>query len=160
VTITAWRLVKWKHVDDAFSGEGSSLYGGRWSSPGRRVVYVSESQALCALETIVHFPPGRTPPAYGFISVTFDSALVRPVPFKLIPDWAARPAWTAAIGDRWLADSQSSCILAVPTALVPEGTNYLINPAHADFAKLSIRPYASRFNFDLRMVEPFVPAAL
>jgi RES domain-containing protein len=150
-------LVKWKHVADAFSGEGSRLYGGRWSSPGRRAVYVSESQALCALENIVHFPPGRTPPAYGFISVSFDSAFVQRLSVTLPPNWATMPAATAAIGDDWLADPKSSCLLAVPTALVPEGWNYLLNPAHADFAKLSISPAALPFAFDLRMAVTTAP---
>jgi RES domain-containing protein len=146
-------LVKWKQRAGAFSGEGSRLYGGRWASPGHRAVYVSDTQALSALENIVHFQPGQTPPAYAFLSVEFDSALVQTLGVTLPPNWATMPAVTAAIGDAWLTDPKSSCILALPSALVPEGTNYLINPTHADFGKLTVGA-AIPFAFDLRIAPP------
>lgn len=54
--LAAWRLVRPKHGNraDAFSGEGSRLFGGRWNSPGVRVTYVSSSLSLAALEMLVH----------------------------------------------------------------------------------------------------------
>ena len=156
--IRAWRLVKWKHHPIAFSGEGSRLYGSRWSSPGRRVVYVGATQSLSALETIVHFAPGKAPPAYAFISADFDSALVQTLSVPLPPNWATMPAVTCAIGDDWLTNKTSSCILALPSALVPDGTNYLINPTHPDFSKIVIGT-ALPFAFDLRITPPSPRAA-
>jgi RES domain-containing protein len=150
VILKAWRLVKWKHAADAFTGYGPNLYGSRWSSPGRYAVFVSETQALAALETIVHFDPNTPPLAYAFFSVTFPSPLVQPLAFDLAPNWKTMPAATRAIGDAWLKDAKSACILDLPTALVPEGKNYLINPEHPDFSKLSIGR-ALPFAFDFRI---------
>ncbi|MDB6038389.1 MAG: hypothetical protein JWM99_2230, partial [Verrucomicrobiales bacterium] len=53
----AWRIIKEKYVAGAFDGEGARLFGGRWNSTGVRVVYVSDSQALAALENLVHLNP-------------------------------------------------------------------------------------------------------
>lgn len=147
--ITAWRLVKWTHREDAFSGEGSRMYGNRWNSSGRRVVYASDSQALCALENVVHFEPGKIPPAYAFLAVKFDSKLVRVLDTQISPHWGRMGAATRAIGDEWY-DSGSSCILAVPSALVDEGTNFLFNVAHSDFSKVKISPPIA-YAFDERI---------
>jgi len=50
----AWRIVKARHATTAFNGEGARLNGGRWNSPGERVVYASATKSLAALETLVH----------------------------------------------------------------------------------------------------------
>ncbi len=89
---TAWRLTKTKHLPHAFDGEGPRLYGGRWSSPGRRVVYVSESLALAVLEVLVQLQDAAILPAYSTIRVTFDDALVLPVnPSALPKNWRQSP---------------------------------------------------------------------
>ena len=51
---TGWRIVKTKYAAQAFDGEGARLYGGRWNSPGLRMVYNSENVALAALEILRH----------------------------------------------------------------------------------------------------------
>jgi RES domain-containing protein len=154
VTLKAWRLVKWKHALHAFNGHGAKLHGSRWTSPGRPAVFVSETQALAALETIVHFDPDAPPLAYAFFSVTFPSPLIQPLPFDLAPNWKTMPAATRAIGDAWLKDTKSACILDLPSALVPEGKNYLINPEHHDFSKLTIgRALPFAFDFRIQRIE-------
>ena len=56
----AWRKVKEKHAATAFDGEGAWRFGGRWNSPGIRIVYTSGTKALAALESLVHLnPPGE-----------------------------------------------------------------------------------------------------
>ena len=54
---TAWRLVRAERSADAFTGEGARLYGGRWNSPGKAVIYTSEHQATAVLEILVHVRP-------------------------------------------------------------------------------------------------------
>lgn len=49
-----WRLTKARYARTAFDGAGARLYGGRWNSPGRAVVYLAGSLALAALEILVH----------------------------------------------------------------------------------------------------------
>lgn len=151
---TAWRLTKTKHLQDAFDGEGPRRYGGRWSSPGRRVVYVSESLALAVLEVLVHVQDAAILPAYSTIRVTFDDALVISVnPSSLPKTWRQSPSppEAQAIGDAWV-DAGSSAILELPSAVVEREHNYLINPAHKDFNRVAIGP-AVPYEFDRRLLQ-------
>ena len=148
----AWRIVKAKHGDDAFSGEGAFRYGGRWNSPGTRLVYVSASLSLAALEMLVHLPAGA-PFAFGTFRVHFDASLVEHLETSALPeDWREGPPSpsTQAIGDGWTRATRLA-VLAVPSAIIPEEKNFLLNPAHPDFLKVTIdtmRPFA----FDRRLL--------
>jgi len=151
---TAWRLTKTKHLRHAFDGEGARLYGGRWSSPGRRVVYVSESLALAVLEVLVHVQDAAILPAYSTIRVTFDDALVILVNRSSVPkNWrqSPPPPEAQAVGDAWI-DAASSAILEVPGAVVEREHNYLINPAHKDFNVVATEP-AAPYESDSRLLK-------
>lgn len=148
----AWRIVKSRHADTAFSGDGSGKYGGRWNPPGRRVVYASSSQSLAALETLVHLNPA-IPLDYVIFPIRFPAALAARVLLPdLPPDWREEPPPHAcqAIGDHWIATARHA-ILRVPSALIPDETNFLLNPAHPDFPKIEIGPPQS-FRFDPRLI--------
>lgn len=151
--LQAWRIVKEKYVAGAFDGEGARLFGGRWNSTGVRVVYVSDSQALAALENLVHLNPPISV-KYVAIQVQFDDALLEIFPHnKLSTDWQVEPPppFTQQIGDAWVKSARS-VVLALPSILVGRnaGTNYLINPAHSDFKKIAIgKP--EPFAFDSRL---------
>ncbi len=151
---TAWRLTKTKQLRHAFDGEGARLYGGRWSSPGRRVVYVSESLALAVLEVLVHVQDAAILPAYSTIRVTFDDALVILVNRSSVPkNWrqSPPPPEAQAVGDAWI-DAASSAILEVPGAVVEREHNYLINPAHNDFNVVATEP-AAPYESDSRLLK-------
>lgn len=146
----AWRIVKAKHAASAFSGEGAARAGGRWNSRGVPVVYASSTLSLAALENLVHLNP---PLLFKYVAfpIEFDDALVAS-PGKLPADWALEPPGPAgkAIGDAWVHAGRSA-VLAVPTVIIPSETNYLLNPAHLDFKKISIgmpQPFA----FDPRLL--------
>ena len=148
---TVYRLVKAAHAEEALSGEGARLYGGRWNPPGFAVVYASQSRALAALETLVH--------------LTLEARTLRFMMFEIIapansePErYSAPPAvWrherpssvTQAVGRNWLARG-ASAILAVPSVLVPQESNVLLNVSHPDFRRLRVsRP--EPFAFDERL---------
>jgi RES domain-containing protein len=153
VSISAWRIVKRRLAADAFSGEGARLYGGRWNSPGTRVVYVAESQSLAALEILVHLESAQALEHYVLIEVQFESALVTAVEKPKLPaDWQTEPAPVSlrAIGDDWAA-AKISAVLQVPSAIVPHENNFLLNPAHADFSKIHIEPPVN-FALDPRLI--------
>jgi RES domain-containing protein len=142
VSISAWRIVKRRLAADAFSGEGARLYGGRWNSPGTRILYVAESQSLAVLEILVHLESAQAFEHYVLIEVKFESALVTTVEKQKLPtDWQVEPAPASlrAIGDDWAA-AGISAVLQVPSAIVPHENNFLLNPAHADFSKIHIEP--------------------
>lgn len=148
----AWRIVKSNHESMAFSGEGAFPYGGRWNSPGTRIVYVGGSLSLAALELLVHLP-SSAPVRFSTFRITFDGSLVETLKEATLPnDWQAEPPefQTQEIGDDWVRGG-GSAILAVPSAIIPEETNYLLNPGHPDFSKIKIdapKPFA----FDPRLI--------
>ena len=148
----AWRIVKAKHVATAFSGEGAAKTGGRWNSRGVAVVYTSASRSLAALETLVHL----TPPVmfrYKIICIEFIDELLEQMKVDDLPlDWRVEPPppSTKQLGDAWVRSSRSA-ILAVPSVIIPDEFNYLLNPAHADFEKIAVGKPAD-FTFDPRLL--------
>jgi len=131
--------MKHEFVATAFDGEGARLYGGRWHSPGRAVVYTSASTSLGLLEQMVHAEEGL-PPSYLTIPVTFDVGLVEKLEAVKLPSrWQASPPpfELQRIGNEWV-DSMRSCILEVPSVLVPHESNFILNPEHPDFASTEI----------------------
>jgi RES domain-containing protein len=137
---TAWRIVKKRHAESAFDGEGARQYGGRWNSPGIPIAYASETRALGLLEVLAGVGSVRPLQSYVLIPATFDDSLVLPVPLEDLPsDWrqSPPPPSTQRIGDDWVSQERSA-ILRVPSVLVPDEHNYLLNPAHPDFRKIRI----------------------
>jgi RES domain-containing protein len=154
VIVTAWRITKRKHSRHAFTGEGAREFGGRWNSPGTAVVYTAQSQSLAALEMLVHLDSSDLLMKYVLIGVEFDDSLIgRIEPSALPRNWRSdpAPAELQAIGDNWVL-AGSSAVLQVPSALVPGESNFLLNPEHRDFARLTFgKPLA--FGFDPRLAK-------
>jgi RES domain-containing protein len=150
---TSWRIVKSRHAGSAFDGEGARLYGGRWNSPGTRMVYTSGSVSLAVLEVLVHLQEASLISSYSLISARFDDALVERLERSRLPDgWRSYPAPSELqrIGDEWVR-SQSSAILEVPSAVVERESNYLLNPSHPDFSSVLIGE-PEPFTFDERLL--------
>lgn len=149
---TAWRLLKAKHLATAWDGEGAQQYGGRWNSPGVRVVYTSGTLALAVLEVLAHLQDSEPLLAYSAISLEFDEALVSALdPATLPANWRDYPSppEVTALGDRWVRRN-TSAVLRVPSAIVTVEDNFLLNPGHRDFAKIRIgKP--RNFAFDARL---------
>jgi RES domain-containing protein len=135
--IKAYRIVKRKFVRIAFSGEGARLYGGRWNSPGVRVVYTSGSISLALHEWRVHLTQWPTPPV-SIIEIEFSASLIR-APARLPVNWSRTPCpkSTSVFGDNWVRSARSA-VMKLPSVIVPEEFNYLLNPAHPDFHKIRI----------------------
>ena len=148
----AWRLVKARHAARAFDGEGARLHGGRWNNPGTRVVYVSSSRSLAALELLVHLEIAEALEHYVVIEVRIPAqAIARLDRHRLSPDWRndPPPAVLRALGDAWVQEARTVA-LEVPSVVVPEETNYLLNPAHPGFRRIAIgRPRP--FRYDARL---------
>ena len=138
--VTAWRVVKRRYASKAFDGEGARISGGRWNSAGHAVVYTSATTSLGLLEILVH-TKARLRSFYFAVPVIFDADLVETVePERLPVDWRSLPAPFSLkrIGDEWVV-SLRSCILEVPSVVVPHESNFILNPGHPDFASLEIR---------------------
>lgn len=138
--IVAWRIIHRSFAKIAFTGEGARRFAGRWNSPGRPVIYTAQSQALAALEILVHLDSEKLLRHYLAIPVTIPPHLIeRLSPFSLPKNWRAYPAsrGTQAIGDAWLARAPSP-VLQVPSVVIPSESNFLLNPAHSHFYKLRL----------------------
>lgn len=136
----AWRITKAKYAGNAFDGEGARLYGGRWSSPGMRVVYVAESLSLAVLEILVHLKDPAVLADYVVITIDLPDDHIEVLPEAHWPaNWRAFPAPAAAhaIGDHWVRNRRSLA-LKVPSAVTPAEFNYLINPEHRAFQRAII----------------------
>ena len=138
--LRAWRIVKRRYLGRAFDGDGARRYGGRWNSPGRVAVYVSETRALATLEVLAGLQSAAPIPAYVLVGVEFPEELVMEVErSKLRKNWDASPPTSISkvVGDAWL-DGAESVVLRVPSVVVSNEFNFLINPSHPDFRHIRI----------------------
>jgi RES domain-containing protein len=151
--ITAWRIVDARFTDEVFTGEGARLFAARWHSAGHRMVYTAASLSLATLELIANTPRALRLPRYVIASCTFPEVLIEDVDESRFPaNWRDFPAppELQTIGVEWLLN-RSSAVLSVPSAVVPEERNYLINPEHEHFGSIDCgqsRP----FDIDLRLL--------
>lgn len=149
----AWRIDRAKRAATSFSGKGAAAAGGRWNPAGLHVVYASEHLATASLEKLVHLPK-PIPAGMTFVqfALDFNGIAVEAPPLKALPrNWRIEPvgAESQKFGAAWY-ESARTAVLAVPSAIIPEETNYVLNPAHPDFAKISIWKPAP-FAFDPRL---------
>ena len=137
--LTVWRILTARFADSAFSGEGARRYGGRWNRKGVPLVYTAGSQSLAMLEMLVQDQPLRARYLMIPAKVPTDLAIARVTTGQLDPDWRDAAALEAlrALGTQW-AEGLTTAVLAVPSAVVPAETNYLLNPRHPDFARIRV----------------------
>ena len=145
------RLARLAHAK--LDGEGARLAGGRWNSPGRAAVYASSRLSLAALELLVHTDVPLVPPDLVAFEIEIPDTLeVESVALGDLPkDWR-QPGHLAcrSIGDTWLAEERTA-VLRVPSAVVPEEMNSVINPRHR--AATAIHVVGRRkFAFDSRLL--------
>lgn len=147
----AWRIAKAKYALDR-SGAGGLAEGGRWHARGTPVIYAGLSVEICAMEKLVH--TGAILPAdLQLVSLTLpdEAALYETVDTKALPGWEAMPPDPVSIefGTDFLR-SRRALGLIVPSAIVPEARNLIVNPLHPRFAEVRLeieRPFV----FDRRL---------
>jgi RES domain-containing protein len=147
-----FRLSKSKFAND-LSGKGAEKSGGRWNSKGIALVYTSESRALCTTEIAVHTPLGNLPLDYKLVSIEIpDDIHVQELTAVELPvDWKSIPPShsTRKIGDRFVSEDIFP-VMKVPSAVVQDEFNYLINPAHIESQKIKIKTIEP-FDFEDRL---------
>ena len=140
MTVALWRIgaTTSRYVADDMSGVGAKNTGGRWNPVGMAVTYSSENIALAVHETVVHLRSGGLPLNRYLVRIdlpddvwTSRKVLTPPV------GWDALPAGMVSVdaGEAWLL-AKSSALLVVPSVIVPEESNVLINPLHPDAARV------------------------
>ena len=135
-----WRIIQRKYAEEAFSGEGSAKYGGRWNQKGTAVVYCSESASLAQLEVLVRTQRTKDLALYVLIEARVAEELIETLRREDLPDdWNALPEsnTTREIGTKWVTEKRSA-VLGVPSVVIPSEFNFLLNPEHPDFSKIEI----------------------
>lgn len=140
---------------DDLSGKGAELSGGRWNAPGTALVYASTTRALACLETLVHLarvplPLNRylveiqVPRDLWAAAATFDAAQ--------FPGWDVQPAGKVSRdwGNAWARGARSA-LAQVPSAVVAEELNVLINPLHPALKRVRATK-VRRWLYDGRLV--------
>jgi RES domain-containing protein len=146
-----YRITRCEFITD-LSGIGASQHPGRWNSKGTRMLYTAQSASLAALETVVHIAGLKLSASYCMIVLDIPGDLISSINKQHLPgNWNDYPAPDSlkSIGDNFIKDD-TFLALRVPSAVVPEDYNYLINPFHKKISGIKIirqRP----FTFDGRL---------
>lgn len=149
-----FRIAKNQYIND-LGGTGSRLNGGRWNSKGLGVVYTSSYRSLAALELIVHVPQKNLTNDFQLATLYFPEELkIKIVSAEILPEhWRKIPMNPVLqnIGNLWVKEAKF-CILQVPSVIIPQEWNYLINPSHPDAKKIKIIK-TEPFTIDERLIE-------
>jgi RES domain-containing protein len=141
-----------KHV--APDGEGARRYGGRWNRPGTPIIYTSGTLSLAVLEFLVHVDSDILPDSLISVRATIpESVSIQTIHLSDLPgNWKDKiiPASVQNLGTAW-ANRAASPVLKVPSVVIEEEWNYVLNPLHPDFDKI-IWETGAPFSFDPRLL--------
>ncbi len=142
------------YTAEDISGKGAETTGGRWNHKGTALLYTSASAALACLETLVHLNAGGLPLNRYLVQIHVPRGTwTKRTLFNKSAHvgWDAIPAGKVSItwGTAW-AKSQASLCAVVPSVIVPDEDNVLINPRHADATGLTIVK-VGKWTYDTRL---------
>jgi RES domain-containing protein len=147
-----YRISKCAYIND-LSGTGARLYGGRWNSPGHSIVYTAGSRALSALEVLVHIPLKNIVQDFCIATIQIPDNIT----IKVLTKHDLPSGWQSlgpdpvlqSIGDEW-TDTAKYAVLRIPSVVIADEYNYLINPLHPDAENITIIN-TQPFVFDQRL---------
>ncbi|WP_199120635.1 RES family NAD+ phosphorylase [Pedobacter sp. ASV28] len=146
-----YRISSPQYIND-LSGHGAKLYGGRWNDKGTAVVYFASSRAMAIMELLVHLRPGDLVRDYSLavFDVPEDKILV--VSTKDLPEnWRSEEheKYLRQLGKQFV-NNNDYLLMEVPSALVEEEHNFIMNPAHDDANQVKLISQRI-FKFDNRL---------
>jgi RES domain-containing protein len=120
------------------SGNGAAINGSRWNSKNIRMVYTGEYISLSILESLVHLREIDIPEKQYFLTIQIPDVEFQDIILSKLKDkWQQHINYTQWIGDQFIKNNEA-LVLKVPSAIVPQEHNFLINPLHATFKKVKI----------------------
>jgi RES domain-containing protein len=147
-----YRIANCNYITN-LDGMGARLYGARWNSKGNAVVYLASSRALAVLEVLVHLQPLFTPSNFCLAQIEVPDDSILTLNSKSLPDnWqdASSPSELKTLGNQFIKETKY-LLMKVPSSVVPEEYNYLLNPRHTDISKVKILNTLP-FSFDDRLL--------
>lgn len=149
-----YRIARTQYARD-LTGLGARLHGGRWNSEGIPMIYCSSGISLCTLEIACNSGGliGLTDMSLICLELLKPASIYTPSLNALPKEWDAYPAplSCARFGDQWVV-AQQTVAMCVPSAVIHEEMNYLLNPEHPAFAKSVRVKWVKPFNFDPRLI--------
>jgi RES domain-containing protein len=149
-----YRIARKRHLND-LTGAGAKTYGGRWNHRGTAILYTSETRSLAMLEFLVHVSWMQAPSDLGLATLEILNEIQPEIlsPADLPHDWRLYPAppRLADWGSDWV-HSQRSLLLRVPSAVVEQEHNILINPGHSDIVRVTVLEVKD-LEFDRRLLK-------
>ncbi len=137
-----YRIMQEEYADD-LSGNGSRIFGGRWNSEGNYALYTSESRSLALLETLAHSPfKLLQKKVYCLVTIYVpgnnEMGIINPN--DLPEGWNSAMPHTATkkTGDAFLKQKKQ-LILKIPSVMMPEEFNYLLNPLHGSYKSVTVK---------------------
>lgn len=146
-----YRLAKTKHAND-LSGEGSRLHGGRWNHIGIPCIYASVSRALAVLEFSVNSNIDDIPRSLSIVSIEIPEDDIQVISIDHLPgNWTTSPApdETRNFGSG-LIRPPTHLVIQIPSAVIPDESNYLLNPSHSRAGEFKIKEIKD-FVYDIRI---------
>jgi RES domain-containing protein len=147
-----WRITTARWALDKLCA-GARAEGGRWNPVGQAALYAGTNIEICAFEKFVH-TAGIDHPPLKLVAIDVPDNpkfIFRPAVADLPDDWASLPVSSSSqeFGGRWLTEGKQ-LMMMVPSAIVPEATNAVINPNHPEYKNVQLS-IVRNFTFDSRM---------
>jgi RES domain-containing protein len=144
--VILWRISRHRELN----GAGGLRAPGRWHHAGQPVVYLAASPAAALLEVCAHTSANDVPPDFTLLKVEGPAVKIETIHAQYLPaDWLTNLSATRERGTAWLRKG-GCALLRVPSAIVPETENFVLNPVHPDAAKFRITD-VFLYPFDLRL---------
>ena len=146
-----YRISKCNFISDP-SGTGAALYGGRWNSRGTYMVYTAATPSLALLESVVHISSIKAT-GYCMICLEIPDNSIATITINNLPqNWFVYPPPDAlqSIGDNFIQQNEYLA-LKLPSVIMPEESNYLLNPKHQLFNQIKTL-YIRTIPIDERLV--------
>jgi len=125
----------------------------RWNSKGKFVLYTAATRALACLENVVHRSGEGLDSRFHVMVISIPNTLkISKLLSGDLPDnWKDYSSYSdcQALGDNWY-EQERTAVLKVPSAIIPEECNYLLNTKHPDFSKIDLMQ-TEEFFFDQRL---------
>jgi RES domain-containing protein len=149
----AFRIADRRHP--IFDSTGAFLKGGRWNSPGRRVIYAAQTYAGAMLEILVHAGISTLPRTHASIRIQIpETVAVEALTPEALPGWNLPDLLASrAFGDQWLSEQRTAIILVPSVILAGHESNVLLNPDHPQFRLIRASPPQSVL-WDPRLSSP------
>lgn len=146
-----FRVGKTKYAED-LTGEGASLFGGRWNNKRIGCIYTSESRALALLEYTANVNIDEIPRALSITAIRIIEADIVSILQKNLPgNWQQSPApsSTKDFGSDLLKNAENT-VIKIPSVIISQEYNYLLNPQNYKSNKFKILE-VSDFIYDVRL---------